>query len=153
MSLLPRRQRLHARRSRRSLLMVGLRDGMEGFYLTCKIRPYFPIQLAEAGATGKLGGIVEKEWLVVGQGEGVGFEGKGVKGGGFRDEVFEGFCEPRRLGHCKIENKSASSGSYIVSANRNTTDQQPVAFSPWKPTYTDHAGTTTIQRNLSRNGI
>ncbi|GLJ14241.1 hypothetical protein SUGI_0228920 [Cryptomeria japonica] len=33
--------------------MAGLREGMEGFYLTCKIRPYFPIQLAEAGATGK----------------------------------------------------------------------------------------------------
>ncbi|XP_057838136.2 uncharacterized protein LOC131048262 isoform X2 [Cryptomeria japonica] len=53
MSLLPRWQRLHARCSRRSLSMAGLREGMEGFYLTCKIRPYFPIQLAEAGATGK----------------------------------------------------------------------------------------------------
>ncbi|GLJ28342.1 hypothetical protein SUGI_0557050 [Cryptomeria japonica] len=31
-----------------------------------------------------LGGTMEKEWLVVGQGEGVGFESKGVKGGGFR---------------------------------------------------------------------
>ncbi|GLJ55016.1 hypothetical protein SUGI_1181040 [Cryptomeria japonica] len=56
-----------------------------------------------------------------------------------KDEVFEGFCEPRRLGHCKIENKSASLGSYIASANRNTTDQQPIAFSPWKSTYLDHA--------------
>ncbi|XP_057838140.2 uncharacterized protein LOC131048262 isoform X5 [Cryptomeria japonica] len=123
MSLLPRWQRLHARCSRRSLSMAGLREGMEGFYLTCKIRPYFPIQLAEAGATGKC------------EHRSRGREGNRAS----VVQVFEGFCEPRRLGHCKIENKAASSGSYIVSANRNTTDQQPVAFSPWKPTYTDHA--------------
>ncbi|GLJ34752.1 hypothetical protein SUGI_0699320 [Cryptomeria japonica] len=62
--------------------------------------------------------------------------------------VLEGFCAPRRLEHCKIENKSASSGSYIASANRNTTNQQPVAFSPWKPTYPDHA--VGIQKQKSQ---
>ncbi|GLJ35895.1 hypothetical protein SUGI_0720290 [Cryptomeria japonica] len=33
--------------------MAGSREGMEGAYLTCKICPYFPIQLEEAGATGE----------------------------------------------------------------------------------------------------
>ncbi|GLJ41851.1 hypothetical protein SUGI_0866400 [Cryptomeria japonica] len=51
--MLLRRQRLYARRSQCSLSMAGSREGMEGFYLTYKILPYFPIQLAEAGATGK----------------------------------------------------------------------------------------------------
>ncbi|GLJ27718.1 hypothetical protein SUGI_0543980 [Cryptomeria japonica] len=35
--------------------MAGSREDMEGFYLTCEIRPYFPIRLAEAGATGEAG--------------------------------------------------------------------------------------------------
>ncbi|GLJ42897.1 hypothetical protein SUGI_0889140 [Cryptomeria japonica] len=33
--------------------MAGSREGMEGFYLTYTILPYFPIQLAEARATGE----------------------------------------------------------------------------------------------------
>ncbi|GLJ51980.1 hypothetical protein SUGI_1104760 [Cryptomeria japonica] len=35
--------------------MEELRERMEGFYLTCKIHPYFPIRLVEAGATGEAG--------------------------------------------------------------------------------------------------
>ncbi|GLJ07910.1 hypothetical protein SUGI_0076690 [Cryptomeria japonica] len=53
--MLLRRQRLHARRSQCSLSMARSWEGMEGFYLTYKILPYFPIQLAEAGATGEAG--------------------------------------------------------------------------------------------------
>ncbi|GLJ10236.1 hypothetical protein SUGI_0124620 [Cryptomeria japonica] len=55
MSMLLRRQRLHARRSQCSLSMARSREGMEGFYLTYKILPYFPIQLAEARVTGEAG--------------------------------------------------------------------------------------------------
>ncbi|GLJ16591.1 hypothetical protein SUGI_0284130 [Cryptomeria japonica] len=35
--------------------MARSREGMEGFYLTCKTCPYFPIRLAEAGAMGEAG--------------------------------------------------------------------------------------------------
>lgn len=45
--------------------MEELWERMEGFYLTLKNCPYFPIRLVEVGATGEAGALGEKARMTI----------------------------------------------------------------------------------------